>query len=86
MQSNKRFKQLCDKLGFEIVPVATMIDWKLTRRSDIEAVIYHENFVMVVPKKIYLSTYPYMDIGGRPLRTYWEAEHRLYQYKYGQQA
>ena len=81
MQSNKRFKALCDRMGFEIVPIATMVDSKLTRRPDIEAVLYHESFVMVIPKKMYFNIG--FDIGGRPMRTYWEAEHRLYQYKYG---
>ena len=86
MPSTKRFKKLCRRLGFEITPVATMVDWKFTRRSDIETVIYHENFVMVVPRKMYATEYPHNDIGGRPLRNYWQAEHRLFQYKYGKQA
>ena len=75
MASSTRFKALVEKHGCKVVPVATRINGVLTRRPDIEAVEFHKQFVMTIPRRMYWTRSKYhTDLGGRTLWDYFECE------------
>lgn len=75
----KRFKKLCDKYGYKIVPVMSRVNWNLTRRPDILAVEKHGQWVMTIPKRMYSRRFfTHNDLAGRQHPSYFECEHKLY--------
>ena len=75
-----RFRKKAEKLGCKIVPIATKVNGKLTRRPDILGVERHGEFVMVIPRRIYgFPNKDYKDLGGRPHPDYFICEKTLYQ-------
>ena len=47
MLQNKRFEKLCKRFGYKIVPIASKINWKLQKRTDIVGIDYHGDFIIV---------------------------------------
>lgn len=79
----KRFKSLAERLGCKIVPVATRVNNRLTRRPDIMGVEKHGEFVMVIPKRIYgFPNASHVDLGGRKHPDFFECERILYKKLY----
>lgn len=75
----ERFKQLAERLGCKIVPIATRVNGVLTRRPDIMGVDKHGEFIMVIPKRMYgFPNKSHTDLGGRPHPDYFECERILY--------
>jgi hypothetical protein len=80
----QRFKQLCERLGYKIVPIATKINGILSRRPDIVGVDYHGEFVMVVPKRMYgFPNKSHRDLVGMQHPDYFTCEKTLYLKTYG---
>ena len=74
-----RFKKLCQRLGYKIVPIATRVNGVLTRRPDIVGVDYHGEFVMVVPKRMYgFPNFTHRDLNGFQHPDYFTCEKTLY--------
>ena len=73
-----RFKKLCDRLGYKIVPLTAFINGRLTKRADIQAVTYQGDLIMVVPKRMYgFIIDDYTDFGGNKLPDYFNCEATL---------
>jgi hypothetical protein len=80
-----RFKLLCERLGYKIVPIATRVNGTLTRRPDIVGVDYHGDFVMVVPKRMYgFPNKSHRDLNNYQHPDYFTCEKTLYLKTYGE--
>ena len=83
MPNSKRFKNLAERLGCKIVPIATKVNYKLTRRPDILGVEKHGEFIMVIPKRLYaFPNASHRDLGNRPHPDYFTCEKILYKKLY----
>jgi len=79
-----RFKKLCERLGYKIVPIATKVNGVLTRRPDIVGVDYHGDFVLVVPKRMYgFPNKSHRDLLNMQHPDYFTCEKTLYLKTYG---
>lgn len=76
---HRRFKRLCDRYGYKIVPAMTFVNGILTKRSDIQAVEKYHEWIQTIPKEMYAERQPnHADLGGRQHPSYFECEHKLY--------
>jgi len=76
---SNRFKKICDKLGCKIVPIATRVNNKLTRRPDILGVERHGEFVMTIPRRMYgFPSQSHTDLGGRQHPDFFSCEITIY--------
>jgi len=74
-----RFKKLCKRYGYKIVPVMTQINGTLTRRSDILAVEKYHEFIETIPKEMrHFRMTGHVDIGRREHPGFYECEQKLY--------
>ena len=79
MLQNKRFKKLCKRFGYKIIPIASKINWKLQKRTDIVGIDYHGDFIMVVPRKMYgFPIRSHRDFNGFQHPDYFTCEATLY--------
>lgn len=79
-----RFKKLCKRLGYKIVPIATKVNYRLTRRPDIVGVERHGEFVLVVPKRMYgFPIRAHRDLNGWQHPDYFTCEKTLFEKTYG---
>lgn len=75
---HKKFKALCERYGYKIVPVMTRVNGLLTRRPDIQAVEKYHEWVATVPKLMYANRMPgHVDLGGREHPGYYECEQKI---------
>ena len=75
-----RFSKLAKRLGYTINPLACKINFRFQRRPDIQAVNYHGDFVMVIPKIMLASrSIRHTDLGGRIHPDYFTCEQLLYE-------
>jgi len=74
----KRFKKLAERHGYKIVPVATKVNGRLTRRPDIMGVDYRGRFIMVIPKRMYgFPLEAHKDLSGYTHPDYFSCEETL---------
>ena len=66
-------------MGYKIVPIASKINYHLQRRPDIQAVYYHGDYIMVIPRV--MLAFPnkfHKDLIGCQLPDYFTCEKTLY--------
>lgn len=74
-----KFKRVCDRYGYKIVPVMTKVNGTLTRRPDILAVEkYHEHIVTIPKEMRHWRLENHTDLGGRQHPDFFECEAKLY--------
>jgi hypothetical protein len=84
MALNNRFKELCDRFGYEIHPVVGIVNGKWNRRPDIMCVERRGEWEMTIPKLMYRdSNTGHRDLLGIQHPTYFDCEAKLYSKKTG---
>lgn len=81
MQSrlSKRFKKLCDRYGYQIVPVMTRVNGHLTQRSDILRVEKYHEFVTTIPTEMrHFPMQGHTDLAGNTHPGFFECEQKIY--------
>lgn len=74
-----RFKKLCDRYGYRIVPVATKVNGTLTRRPDILAVEKYHEWVQTIPTDMRRKrTMLHVDLQGLQHPSFYECEQKIY--------
>lgn len=84
MPSNKRFEKVANRLGYSIHPVFCRVNDKWSRREDILTVEKHGEWLMTIPKQMYVLDNPgHRDLLGLQHPSYFDCEAVLYQRHYG---
>ena len=74
----RKFKQLCERYGYKIVPVMTQVNGLLTRRPDIQAVEKYHEWITTIPTRMYQHRMEnHVDLGGRQHPDYFECEQKI---------
>jgi hypothetical protein len=82
--NSKRFKRLCQRFGYRVVPITSRINGMFERRPDVMGVDNHGEFVMVVPARIYgFPIMSYKDLLGATQPDYFACEKTLLMKHYG---
>jgi len=75
-----RFKKLCARLGYKLTPLSANINFRTQRRPDLQSVVYHGDYIMVVPKIMLAFPNRYhRDLLGIQLPDYFSCEKTLYE-------
>jgi len=76
---HRRFKKLCDRYGYKIVPVMTRVNGMLTKRPDIVAVEKYHEWVATVPTEMPAERmHGHTDLNGIPHPSFFECEQKIY--------
>ena len=80
-----RFKKLCKRLGYKLTPLSATINFRLQRRPDLQSVVYHGDYILVVPR--IMLPFPnryHRDLLGIQLPDYFTCEKILYEKTFSQ--
>lgn len=76
---HKRFKRLCKRYGYRIVPAMTRVNGTLTRRPDIQAVEKYHEWIQTIPTEMrHFRMSSHVDLGGREHPGFYECEAKIY--------
>lgn len=83
-KNSLRFKKLCARFGYKVVPITSRINGMFEKRPDVVGVDNHGEFLMVVPRRMYgFPIQAHRDLLGARHPDYFECEKTLLMKYYG---